>query len=116
MTTHDVYGAYPVGRPITTRANSAIVDAITKDISVALAIEFDGHDSYFMNGDYNVHKSTRTGRLQVINNVADDDPEDAPYMEYGYQVIVTVDEASAPDELRDRLIALGLTHLRRRVL
>jgi hypothetical protein len=116
MSTYDLFGI-SVGMPArTTDDNAMAVTAVTQIIGSALAIEFQQHYSTFWNGEYYVHKNGQFGEIKITNNVADDDPEDAPHVEYRYPVIVSVAEASAPDELRDRLIALGLTHLRRRVM
>jgi len=114
MMTYDYYGVFSDRDITTTRENAESVDAICHALSSALGIEFSGHYSDHWNGDYYEHESDEFGTIMVLNNVNERDPEELPSMEFAeYRVYVSVEEARAADDVRERLTALGLNHLRR---
>ncbi len=113
MTARDIYGAC-AGLAIDNASNDANVDAVADTLRAELGVAFEGRESSFLNGAYARHRFDGRGSIRVLNNVTDDDPEDAVYLDFPeYAVLVEVVDPPAPDELRETLLGVGLIHLRR---
>jgi hypothetical protein len=109
---HDIFGALP-DSDLSNADNDDNVRMLAAAIAEALGVPLEGHYSDYLNGVYYDHESEAAGSIRILNNVTDDDPEDAVYTDFpAYAVLVEVRGHPAQDELRERLVGLGLTHLR----
>ena len=110
---HDIFGALSGSAP-SNADNDDNVRLLATVIGSCLGVRLEGHYSDYLNGVYYDHKSQSAGSIRILNNVTDDDPEDAVYTDFPeYAVLVEVRGHPAQDEVRERLVGLGLTHLRR---
>jgi hypothetical protein len=83
-------------------------------VSTTLELSLELHSSDYWGDYYSTPLLDDT--IRVIWN-ADEEPDEVPYDQYPqYSVIVEVNESPVADEIRDKLVAAGFTHLEREVV